>query len=40
MPMNPKAIEGVLKSPKTPKHLKAGLAKKYPAIAKKVGYKP
>ena len=39
MPMNPKAVAGVLKSAKTPKRLKDGLAKKYPAIAKQVGYK-
>ena len=39
MPMNPKAVAAVLKSAKTPPHLKAGLAKKYPKIAKQVGYK-
>jgi len=31
MPMNPKAVAAVLKSAKTPKRLKDGLAKKYPA---------
>jgi len=37
--MNPKAVAAVLMSAKTPPHLKKGLAKKYPTIAEKVGYK-